>query len=377
LHRQVADFSTAPDRQGVALSVIRGDRKDANGESTNLLRRWSREDIIAGEADIFGERLYCIQWMNATPADALTQTQDEDEDDEQDGPSTFFAAPTKYDLANEARVVAIVKEQLSSWQRDLVPDMRIESGEETDRLMRERGWTHWHHLFTPRHLLFGAIALEAIDEVMDRTAKAALLVGFCRTPNYMSRLTQWMVRTPTLKKPADVVNHVFYNQALNTFYNFGCRASIGLLPSLNKAYPSIPIHGRAMVATCEANSVRNESDIYITDPPYADANSYHEITEYFIAWMQVLGKQMFRDFVWDSQRSLAIKGVDEKFRSDMAAAYGAMAKHMPDNGIQVVMFTHQDAGVWADLAAIMWAAGLRVTAGDSRLVPPPYRVESE
>ena len=35
---------------------------------------------------------------------------------------------------------------------------------------------------------------------------------------------------------------------------------------------------------------------------------------------------------------------------------------MPDNGIQVVMFTHQNVSVWADLALILWAAGLRVTA---------------
>jgi putative DNA methylase len=46
----------------------------------------------------------------------------------------------------------------------------------------------------------------------------------------------------------------------------------------------------------------------------------------------------------------------------MVAAYGAMTRHMPDDGMQVVMFTHQDAGVWADLGAILWAAGLRVTA---------------
>ena len=46
----------------------------------------------------------------------------------------------------------------------------------------------------------------------------------------------------------------------------------------------------------------------------------------------------------------------------MVAAYAAMTRHMPDNGLQVVMFTHQDAGVWADLGAILWAAGLRVTA---------------
>jgi adenine-specific DNA methylase len=39
-----------------------------------------------------------------------------------------------------------------------------------------------------------------------------------------------------------------------------------------------------------------------------------------------------------------------------------MTKHMPDNSLQIVMFTHQDAAVWADLGAILWAAGLRVTA---------------
>ena len=46
----------------------------------------------------------------------------------------------------------------------------------------------------------------------------------------------------------------------------------------------------------------------------------------------------------------------------MVAAYAAMTRHMPDTGLQVVMFTHQDAGVWADLGAILWAAGLHVTA---------------
>jgi adenine-specific DNA methylase len=35
---------------------------------------------------------------------------------------------------------------------------------------------------------------------------------------------------------------------------------------------------------------------------------------------------------------------------------------MPDNGAQIVMFTHQDVGVWADLTLILWAAGLRVTS---------------
>ena len=35
---------------------------------------------------------------------------------------------------------------------------------------------------------------------------------------------------------------------------------------------------------------------------------------------------------------------------------------MPDNGIQVIMFTHQSGSIWADMANIVWAAGLQVTA---------------
>jgi putative DNA methylase len=100
----------------------------------------------------------------------------------------------------------------------------------------------------------------------------------------------------------------------------------------------------------------------LTDPPYADAINYHEITEFFIAWLRKNPPPPFDRWTWDSRRNLAIKGKDETFRRDMVSAYAAMTHHMPDNGIQVVMFTHQDAGVWADLGAILWAAGLRVTA---------------
>jgi putative DNA methylase len=64
--------------------------------------------------------------------------------------------------------------------------------------------------------------------------------------------------------------------------------------------------------------------------------------------------------VWDSRRALAIKGSGDDFRRGMVEAYSAMAKHMPDNGMQCVMFTHQDTSVFADMAGIFWAAGLQV-----------------
>jgi putative DNA methylase len=122
------------------------------------------------------------------------------------------------------------------------------------------------------------------------------------------------------------------------------------------------IAGLSSVEVASAREMTSFVDFFVTDPPYADAINYHEITEFFIAWLRKNPPPPFDQWTWDSRRDLAIKGKDEHFRRDMVAAYAAMTKHMPDNGLQAVMFTHQDAGVWADLGAILWAAGLSVTA---------------
>ena len=57
-----------------------------------------------------------------------------------------------------------------------------------------------------------------------------------------------------------------------------------------------------------------------------------------------------------------MRGDGEDFRRSMVEIYQNLAKHMPDNGMQMVMFTHQDPAVWADLGMILWAAGLKATA---------------
>ena len=43
----------------------------------------------------------------------------------------------------------------------------------------------------------------------------------------------------------------------------------------------------------------------------------------------------------------------------MIEIYTNLANYMSDNGIQVVMFTHQDVKVWAELAMILWSSGLQ------------------
>ena len=126
-------------------------------------------------------------------------------------------------------------------------------------------------------------------------------------------------------------------------------------------FPSAPVLRTSVTIKQEvAQSVESEQDIFITDPPYADAVQYDEITEFFIAWLRKNPPAPFNEWIWDSRRNLAIKGEGQSFKAAMIDAYGAMTEHMSDNGLQIVQFTHQDAKTWSDMAQIFWGAGLQV-----------------
>jgi putative DNA methylase len=176
--------------------------------------------------------------------------------------------------------------------------------------------------------------------------------------DWSGRLTKW-----DSSIGSDKITNVFSSQGLKTFFGFATRGHVYAENNTNEPFIGKPLRAKHIaIQTINAAEFEESHDLGVTDPPYADAVRYEEITEFFIAWLRKNPPPPFDKWTWASRRELAIKGKDEHFRRDMVAAYAAMAKHMPDNGLQVVMFTHQDAGVWADLGAILWAAGLSVTA---------------
>ena len=326
----------------IPIKTLRGDFRDSQGNTGNRLRQWAKADFVAATDDVFQERLYAIYWISK---DTLKDAR----------PETYFAAPTNADLKREQQVEQIVAENLILWQDEgHVPDMAIEPGDETTRLLRERGWTHWHHLFNARQLLLYA--------ELKKHATATLSLSLCQMINTNARLTRWTIGDGPGRSGG--TKQVFDNQALNVLYNDGCRASGYLLDALDAKVSgsSIPNGIRFEQRCLPAAEVSSDCDLFITDPPYADAVNYHEITEFFIAWLRKEPPKPFDDWVWDSRRALAVKGSGEDFRRGMVAAYKAMADHMPDNGMQCVMFTHQDTTVWGDLIGIFWAAGLQVVA---------------
>lgn len=327
----------------VKVSTLRGDYQKPDGTIGNRLRLWEKLDFEPRPDDLFQDRLYCIQWMRPKKKHA--------------GDEFEFRSVSKEDILRERIVRDYVANHFAVWQGiGLVPDMRIEIGgppryQGLD-FLRARGWTHWSHVFNARQLLVNAL--------LNSHSEAILKLPFANVVQHNAKLSMWDVSGGGRA----AVKGVFYNQALNTLYNYGARGTEyvrQLVVRDYKRYP-LPSNNRRTVVAIPSDQISEAQDIYVTDPPYGDAVKYEEILDFFIAWLRKNPPPEFADWIWDSRRSLAIQGEGEDFRRGMVTAYRRMAECMPDNGIQVIMFTHQSGSIWADMANIVWASGLQVTA---------------
>jgi len=226
------------------------------------LREWEKHEFLPGPDDVFQERLYCIMWI------------DENGD-------WYYAAPTKEDMEREKRVVELLSERFQEWQgKGYIPSDRIEDGDETSRLRRERGWRYWHQLFNPRQLLLLGLLSELVDkEAKTKEEKLVGMLGVNRCADFSSRLSKWNINK-------DIPDVTFYNQALNTLYNYGARG-LPFLTSVWYVRISEAVKSFAgLVEPRDAKLLNHPAHIWLTDPPYADAINYEEISEFFLAWIK-------------------------------------------------------------------------------------------
>lgn len=326
-------------RMSTPITVLRKDRENDDGSIEYGLRKWERDEFIPREDDVFHERLYCIRYQKANG-------------------NRYYKSPTDDDIKREEKVISLLRERFNKWQeKGYIPDSVIEEGDKTNEPIRTRGWKYWHQLFNPRQLLIHGLLMELIDKyAKTRKEKVVGLLGINRCCNWNAKLSLWHTDDTHNSE------QVFYNQALNTIYNYCSRAYRPEKDIFLTNIKNFTIRSKKKCIPIDARNVSYNSHIWITDPPYADAVNYHELSEFFLAWDKKMLKNIFPDWYTDSKRVLAVKGRDESFKSSMVEIYKNLAEHMPDDGMQIVMFTHQDTSVWSDLTLILWAAGLRVTA---------------
>ena len=317
-------------------------------ENAGGLRRWENIDVVPRAGDVLQERLFCIRWREPDWLDERGRIR---------RGSLVYREPRAYDTDCEQRVLAELQRVFIGWQgTGWIPSWRIEPGEKTEEPVRTKGWTHWHHLFTPRQLLMEGEYSRRISGC-ENEVRAALTLVLGMAINYSSRICHWL---PTQGGGIGGTKWTFYNQALNPFPNYPVRTWAGLKDNLQPEHWPFTTTGIKFTNLADAREVRQMCDIWITDPPYADAVNYEELSEFFLAWYVPHLKAVFPDWYTDSMRNRAVKGDDSPFRVAMAECYRNLATHMPDDGMQILMFTHKSTDVWEDLALIMWSAGLQV-----------------
>lgn len=316
-------------------------------ENAGGLRRWDNADVMPRPGDVLQERLFCIRWRTPDWIDERGRVRRGD---------LIYREPGSHDLDVEQKVLDELRAVFNDWQAaGWIPGWRIEPGEKTDEPIRTRGWTYWHHLFTPRQLLMNGLYFKLIASCDAQTRAALALVGGVLV-NFNSRLCHWLADPGGMGR----TKHVFYNQALNPFPNYAGRGWSSLAENVCQENLGVKTSVVKNVTLCDTRDIGELSHLWITDPPYADAVNYEELSEYFLAWYVPHLKAAFPDWYADSMRNRAVKGDNAPFRLAMAECYRNLAQHMPDDGMQVLMFTHKSTDVWEDLALIMWAAGLQV-----------------
>ncbi|MCJ8173423.1 anti-phage-associated DUF1156 domain-containing protein [Clostridium botulinum] len=340
------------------ITSLRKDKKSEDGNTLYGLRKWEKNEFVPREDDIFQERLYAIKYIDKFDNKTWEEVM------KKPAPATdacygnvYYIAPTKEDLEREDKVKELLVNKFNLWQeRGYIPNSEIEEGYNTNQIIRERGWKYWHQLFNNRQLLIVGVFLEIIDKYdIVEDYKVFLILGINKILDRMSKLCMWHFSY-------DKGETTYSNQSLNTLYVYATRTMSTLYNPWILSVVNSKFHNNSVVELKDARNVKNICDMWITDPPYADAVNYHELSEFFLAWDKKFIKEAFSDWYSDSKRILAVKGIGETFNHSMVEIYTNLCKNMADNGMQIVMFTHSDVKVWAELAMILWSSGLQVTA---------------
>ncbi|GGN34677.1 DUF1156 domain-containing protein [Deinococcus daejeonensis] len=324
-----------PEPQRTLLSRLRTRHDAGRG-----LRPWTGDDLTPAPGDFLQERLYCVRWTKDVRVGRRVQS------------VKIYEAVTAADLDREAKCLTLLRERFEAWQaQGFIPEQAIHVGNRRQAYLPSvRGWTHWHHLFTPRQLLIGGL----LAETAELSGAAKELLGFAgKVADRSSKFCVWSNAT---NAPAAT----FTSHLLAPVYNWSARG-LRLYRSLSLPTSSMP-SAAPQVELRDARAVDTPCSLWLTDPPYGDAIPYEDLSAFFLAWY---GKRLTRHFPeWygDPKRALAMQGKDAAFNTAMIEVYANLARLMPENGLQIVMFTHRDVRLWADLAMIMWASGLKVTA---------------
>lgn len=137
---------------------------------------------------------------------------------------------------------------------------------------------------------------------------------------------------------------------------------------------TIPVtsHGTTLRASATEPITQEGYDVILTDPPYYEAISYADLSDFFYIWQRRLNDDMpeFSGHLADKSMEIVqhVRGdksriaEKQKYEDRMSASFVAAHRALKSNGRFGIVFAHKQPDAWETLVTAMIKAGFVVTA---------------
>ena len=271
-----------------------------------------------------------------------------------------------------------------------VPTDRIAPASTRSISCHEYGLNTYASLLTSRQRAFVGCVAAAIRDIDSqgqgedpwcRGVAAFLAAVLDKCLDYGNTLASWYTQN-------EQITHLFNRYALPMKWDFAETSPIGgasgswesMLASLSRSVgiTSLALKDGATSASVDNRSVLewNSDQVYdavVTDPPYYQAVSYADLSDFFYVWLRLI----YADRVESFRNPLTPKEGEivqhirsdknreherEKYEDWMAQAFGKAHSLLRDGGRFAIVFAHKDPMAWETLAAAIIRAGFTVEA---------------
>jgi hypothetical protein len=305
-----------------------------------------------------------------------------------DGPNgKEYRPPTEH----ERRVAEVaedsVRQALSGLPFGLSVE-RIEPASTRSISCHEYGLVTYHDLFAPRQRVFIGTTIKIIRRILGQIENrdwaeaitAYLLCVLDKCLDYGNTLVTWYTQN-------EQVTHLFNRFALPMTWDYvecgplgGASGSVeSMLRSVTRSLDEtmLGLTGcltpKVLIQDASEHQDDARYDLVITDPPYYQAVSYADLSEFFFTWLRCALADRFsemnrRDTPKDREIVQHIREdkdrVQEKlkYESRMAAAFASVWSVLRDDGRFVIVFAHKEPDAWATLVTAIIKAGFVVEA---------------
>jgi adenine-specific DNA methylase len=254
------------------------------------------------------------------------------------------------------------------------------------------GFTTWGSLFNPRQLVamqsFVNCLHEALDtiksEIVDEEYRKAVVIYLGL---WVSRIASRSSNVGLWHTKGEKLEHPFGRQAIPITWDYpeanpfseSTGGSIGQLEWMLRVIAHESLSGSSATVFCgdgQAIPLADASvELVVTDPPYFDAISYADLSDYFYIWIKraigdIIPNIFSTPLTPKSDEATALKHrhggdltkADRHFKTKLACAFAESHRTLNPQGIVSIMFAHQSTKAWTALVHALFEAGLIVDA---------------